>query len=274
MVLTLGQIVGAPLAGLFIAFCGVKFAFLINALTFFMAMMIMSQMRLSTHPVNALTLNSWKENFKEGFYYLKRYPLLIYMALFMACLNFFMAPLGILLPYYTKIVHDLPAWYLGGLEGAMGLGAVLGTFLLGRVTKRFSNFYIVQISFGLMGVSLIFFVHLPGLVLPLLALSLFGLMEVWSTIPVRTRIILGVPHHFRSRVGTLMMLGGQMTAPLGVALTSIGLDRIGLNSVIFIMGGALIILTPFLFIIPRFYHFLSSSVEQSVLVLQKEESTK
>ncbi|HWU42056.1 MAG TPA: hypothetical protein VN132_01420, partial [Bdellovibrio sp.] len=73
-----------------------------------------------------------------------------------------------------------------------------------------------------------------------------------ANIPIGTQITLSVPDSHLARVGSIMGFLGAGITPLGIAAAGLLISKFGLTISLVAMGGLLVLLTPLMFIIPKF----------------------
>lgn len=127
-VIQVAAVFGALLGGVFIHLIGTDGAFLFNAITYVTSFLLVHRIRTDLSQPTAK--ESFKTQFVTGFNYLrKNKPIFSLLGLFLS-LNFFFAPLTLLLPVLTKDVLHKGANWLAMFECALALGGVAMTLYL------------------------------------------------------------------------------------------------------------------------------------------------
>ena len=185
-------------------------------------------------------------------------------------LNFFVAPITVLMPFYVQ--HDLRAsvdWY-GYLLASAGVGSLLGYLLAGfiRINGRRRAWTIISAAIiacaGLSSLALIKFTFFA-----LGDLLLVGIMGGFINVTAINLLQLTTPAEIRGRVfGFLGTLTGGLT-PVGMGLAGVVADLTGRNiPVIYGLSGAIAgTLVIFLATRPAFRTFLATEFGENNTVI-------
>jgi MFS family permease len=179
-----------------------------------------------------------------------RTALLLSMAL-----NFLIAPVLVLLPFYVEDFLKLsPAWY-GYLMAAFGFGSLLGFLLTGAFPPR-GRAREAAVGGGLV---------LQSALIPLLLLApragvqlagflLIGILNGVINVSFMTLLQLNTPPELLGRVQSLSMTVSAAVMPLGMALAGIVFDLIGQDVVLmFAVSGGLTLACSILGLASRSY---------------------
>jgi MFS family permease len=159
----------------------------------------------------------WMLDLTRGFQFLYAVRVLFALALVAMLLNFFLAPLFVVLPVLVKQGRGLPPWYLGALESSMGAGAIVGATLAGWLCRTLMTDRVIVLGIGLIGISVGSLPWMPGLALPIVAMLCFGAAASLANIPIMSQLAVATPDTYRSRVNSIMLFLCMGVAPLGVA---------------------------------------------------------
>lgn len=127
--------------------------------------------------------------------------------------------------FVSRILHG-SATLFGWLVTAQGVGSLLGTLLVGRLSKHLQPVQLVLLGICVSGPLLFLLVDLPALPVVFTSRILGGIFVVFFSIGSRTLIQNVVTDEFRGRVfgfygttySTLMMIGLALSSTLGDAL--------------------------------------------------------
>lgn len=188
-------------------------------------------------------------SFREGFSYIWRNVGLRSLIFYATALNFLGAPLlNVVFPYFGKEVLLLEAQQYGTIQAMLPVGFLIGTVLVGYLTKKFRKESLLTAGITLQGliVGLQGFFAIPsvygnaGLVNTLVALSgsllLIGLLNTLVNVPFQVMLQETVPDGYRGRVYGLLDSIGQMLVPLSMAFSGVLVDSFSVAS-LFIGGG-------------------------------------
>lgn len=237
-----GQGTGAILYRLF----GTPVIALVNGIIFLISALLENLIKVSPSKAiveegNKLSTKQLAGNIKEGFVYVMSVPGLRNVFFTTAVINFFLAPILMLLPFYIEDTMKLSADWFGSMMVALSLG-VMGGYILAGVAKVpakyrdkaiFASLMILSGSFGALGV-------VNNITFALVAISFAGLMSGYVSINFLTLMQTNTENHLRGRVfGYLTTLTGGL-APLAAALSGIIADALDKNiSLIYISCGVI-----------------------------------
>ncbi|MBM2832371.1 MAG: major facilitator superfamily 1 [Dehalococcoidia bacterium] len=230
------RVVGMPLAGLLIAWFGTGPVFGLRAVGCLLAVVWLLMARVPATPNDGKRRNRWRE-LVEGFVYLKGHT----MVLAQVCMYFFsyFATQGYssFLPIFaTDILKVGPVQY-GWLQGAAGVGALVGLFVLASVVDFRRKGLYLFVSGTAMTLAIFFFALSPWLIASLLLLVIVGAMNNTYQTVNNTIIQTQIPDNVRGRVMSIrelisglgplsgMLVGwlaGYMGVQSTVAIVSLG----------------------------------------------------
>ena len=211
----MARLIGPMIAAGVIAAVGVAGAFTFNALTF-IPLLIALFLALPNMPAPARPASvSLFHEIREGLHFVWSSPgtrrLVIMSMIFM----FLSAPLQGLLPVFAlSVLHGGPTLF-GSMLSAIGLGSILGAFVLGMIPEYYPRHHLIPLSmciFSAIGV-LFSFSKLPGLSLGILVFC--GMFWLLSLNPTNTANQLLATDANRGRVLSVMLLAQQGGMPLG-----------------------------------------------------------
>lgn len=263
------SIIGGILGGVIVSALGVFGAFLIDTLSYLTAAFCSSLIRAETKAKrknggsNLRGLVEWKNELFGGFSLLYRIPVLFWISGIAMLMNLSLAPLGVVLPVLAKEGRGMPAWFLGGLESSIGLGAIVGAISISLAQKCFRPHIFMVLAIAMIGIGVCLLPWVPNVLLPLTVLFWIGIGSSWANILLGTQISLTLPDTYRARIGSIMGFMCNGVSPLGVAGAGYLISLLGLDQTLVIMGALVALLAPFLLFIPRLGEFLSVKPEQA-----------
>lgn len=189
--------------------------------------------------------NVFLRSFKEGFAYIWQNAGLRSLIFFAVGLNFLGAPLfNVVLPYLGKEVLGLQPEHFGTVQASLPVGFLIGTILIGYLTKRFKkeNLLASGIIFqGVVGVLLgllalpLFYENLSlGFILLFLSFGMviIGILNTLVNVPFQVMMQETVPDHFRGRVNGLLDSLVQMLVPISMALAGVLIDGFSIAGIL------------------------------------------
>ena len=222
----LSRAVGPALGGVVVAASGPAGVFLLNAASFVGVIFVLYRWH-RTPRKNALPAERMVGAIRSGIRYVHYAPplraVLVRTGIFISCGS----ALWALLPLVARQHLKLGSLGYGVLLGCLGVGAVVGAFLLPRVRQRISVdslLVIATIVFAIATVSLAY-VHSLGLLY--LALTAGGLawIAMMSSLNVATQLV--VPSWVLSRALAVYQLVFQGGLAIGSAVWGIAAERFG-----------------------------------------------
>ncbi|MFN9296216.1 MAG: MFS transporter [Acidobacteriota bacterium] len=211
----LARIAGPALGGFTIGLWGEAWCFALNALSFGAVLLGLLRMRL---PVAPRMQRPAREAIRELIGFLRESPLEARLLLLCALLNVGFSGVFVLNPFFAEdLFHRGPAG-LGALTAAMGIGAVVGTYLLAAQRNPAALPRVSILSGLLLGAALLVFAASPRFELSLLAMALAGGALMRQNAATNSTLQRSVPPRLRGRVVALFGTTVVGMAPIGAAL--------------------------------------------------------
>jgi MFS family permease len=150
----MARLVGPAASGMILQRFGAGFCFILNAVSFIAVITSLLLMKFAPFKQAAARKKVTAE-LAEGFQYIRQTPALSRLIWLMACLSLFVLPYDTLEPVFAKVIFKGNAAIYGYLGGCMGLGALIGTFVLASVKKgtdlrKFLLRSVIVLGMGLM----------------------------------------------------------------------------------------------------------------------------
>jgi MFS family permease len=211
----LARLIGPFLAGLLIIQVGVTAAFAINALSFLPVLFALWMLpgpegTDATIPERPL----WRD-LGTGLRTVWSQPGLRRLAIMLASFMFFSAPAQGLLAVYVQQVMGGDSRLYGGMVGAMGLGALLGAFALGRIPRYYPRHHLIPLAMCLAAGSMLFLSTTIRPVPGLIAMAGVGFFWMLSLNSTNAAAQLLAPDEHRGRIMSVVLLCNQGFLPLG-----------------------------------------------------------
>lgn len=253
---SIGSVAGGIVGGLVVSYAGVKGAFLIDCFSFLLAGVFTAMIKADTRPTRGAARQGWKQEFSGGFRLIASVPLLFWLCIIAMFMNLCLSPLAIVLPVLAKEARAMPAWFLGGLESSISLGAILGAVTLGYARKWASGRAVLILSISMIGFGVSLLPWVPNAFLPLTVLFWVGVGSSWANISIGTQVNLTVPDAYRGRLGAIMGFLCSGISPLGIACAGILLASLGLTNFLVSMGLSVVALSLLILLIPKMKAFM------------------
>lgn len=217
---TMNNFVGPPLGGVLIA-VALALPFFLNAGLLAVGAALIFALSGSFLPKGQTTSGKiqWRVEMGEGFRWLWNHRLLRTLAVVLGVMNMLSALAFVLMVLFAQEILGLfEGWQFGVVITGTAIGAVLGSLVADRITKRLSPGTSLQVSVVGMGLSftVIALTSSAGVVwLVGVASGLFIVLWNVITVSLRQRII---PDHLLGRVNSVYRFFGWGTISLGTLL--------------------------------------------------------
>jgi MFS family permease len=232
-----GYLLGAPLAGLLIAWFGVGFAMWVTVGAFVAAGAAVSTLRqVAPHPRDRSSVAS--TGLRGVFAFIWRDPALRALFVFPTVAVMLVAPLvPLVLPVLARQTFDDPV-VLGVMVATYGIGGLLGAASFGMLGGRVPRRRLFVGVFGLVPATLAGVALSPSLFLILAILLTLG-AAVGSLVPLMATIRQErAPAHLLARVVGLSTASIPVTGPVGVLTTGLLIDAVGLRQTLLLSAVA------------------------------------
>jgi predicted MFS family arabinose efflux permease len=231
-----GYLLGAPLAGVLIAWFGVEVAIGVTAGAFVVAGAVVSRLRVEhAHHAEAPAPT---RGLREAFAFIWHDPALRALFLFPTVAVMLVAPLvPLVLPVLAREAFGTPV-VLGVMVAGYGVGGLLGAAGFGMLGGRVSRRRLFVGVFSLVPVTLAGITLSPSLVVTVALLLTLG-AAAGSLVPLMATIRQErSPAHLLARVVGLSTASIPVTGPVGVLATGVLIDGVGLQRTLLVMTGA------------------------------------
>jgi MFS family permease len=220
------RLIGPGFGGLIIAAFGLKWAFVLNGISFVPVIAGLLMMNMSAlHPVNKrATANPFIE-LREGLSYAFRTPAVFVIIILVAIVGTFGYNFTVMLPLLARYVLDEGSAGLGFMTAAVGLGALISALML---ASRESATKYTLFAGGMGFTVMLFAVALSDwFLVTLLFLLLLGVANTAFAATANTSLQVATPDHLRGRVMGLYMLLFAGSTPIGGYLTGYMAEHLG-----------------------------------------------
>jgi len=226
--LNLSKLLGPALAGLAIERLGATVCFGLNAVSFVAVIGSLLAMRLPAFVAKPTTQNLRAE-LTEGFRYVQATPAIRFIITTLGLTALLVLPFTTLMPVFAKDVFGGTASTFGWLDGAIGLGGLIGALYLAGLPPATDLNRVVTVTTFVFGAGLLLFAYTPwyGLALAFLVVAAFGMMAQ-TTISVTLLQTLVLPA-MRGRVISLYVLVYTTMLPLGSVVVGAASQRFGVR---------------------------------------------
>ena len=236
----MSRLAGPVLAGLVIAASSVNMAFAINAATFLVAIYALWRLPGARFQTRNHAGSPWHD-LLAGLSFVWRHRGTRRLAMMAVCFMFLSAPVTGLLPVFAQdVLHGRASLY-GFMLGAIGLGAVAGVLILGRIPWYYPRHHLIPLAMGTWALLAFGYSFSTLEVLSLPLLFACGIFWLLALNPVNTANQLLASDENRGRVMSVMLLCNQGSMPLGHLCAGFLTHLMPAPLVVRVMSGALIL---------------------------------
>jgi MFS family permease len=229
------RFVGPSLAGLLLAAFGEAWCFLVNALCYLAIIATYAAVRVrQREPAHAGT--QWWRQLASGFSYAFGFAGTRRLLLLLMTVGFFTAPWQSLMPIFAAKTFSGDSRTFGFLIGAVGLGAVAGTFLLAARSSVRGLGRVIASTTVAAGAALAGFSMSGVLWLSLVLLAVFGAGLVVTAASINTILQTVAEEDKRARIISMYVMCFLGFAPIGNFIAGALAEAIGVHWTLFCCG--------------------------------------
>lgn len=235
------QMLGAPIAGILIVFIGAIGVLWIDAATFLISaitiqLFIPVVLFKKQAEIQAESENSYFEDLREGFRFVKNDPLILTIIVVVMLTNMIDSAMhGVTYPIYILELYG-NAWSLGVVLGVFGASALVGTLFYSWLGEKYSRRWVFIITFMIVGTRFFFMLLYPSLPI-LIGISILTGLAVGPINPILSVISYErIPDHMRARVFGLLSAGVLVAMPAGALMAGFLLEYVGMTPALMIYG--------------------------------------
>jgi MFS family permease len=225
------RLIGPGIGGLVIAAFGLKWAFLLNGLSFVPVITSLLMMNMThLYGVGKKAAGNPLVELREGLSYAFRTPAVMMIIILVAIIGTFGYNFTVMLPLLARYVLDQGSAGLGFMTAAVGLGALISALALaGRKAATKEMMFAGGAGFAVM----LFAVAVSQwFVATLFFLLLLGIANTAFAATANTSLQIATPDHLRGRVMALYMLLFAGSTPIGGFLTGFMAEHLGVPTAI------------------------------------------
>jgi|GEM_PF-5954527 len=223
MIATIMRIVGPAIAGILIAFLGSSWTIGLNGLTFFIsATFLLFLTNTQINPPKKQekkykeTLQSLKQDIKEGFDYLIKHPVLWPITVFSAVMNISIMGVSGLFIFESKVTQGVSAESTSMIFWISGIFAFLASISVKYINKYLTKGQLVRFGALTVGLGLGLVAIFPSIWAMITCFTLLLVIGLFVNVSMTTLRQEIVPDHLLGRVMTTTRVLNQSLAPLAV----------------------------------------------------------
>jgi len=229
------RFVGPSVAGLLLALLGEAWCFLANALCYLAIITTYAAVRVKSREMPPAGVKWWRQ-LASGFAYAFGYTGTRRLLLLLMMVGFFSAPWQSLMPIFAGETFGGDSKTFGFLIGAVGMGAVLGTFVLAARTSVRGLGRVISATTITAGAALVGFSLSGTLWLSLVFLAVFGAGLVVTAASINTILQTLAEEDKRARIISMYVMCFLGFAPIGNFVAGALAEVIGVHWTLFACG--------------------------------------
>ncbi len=222
----LARLIGPALSGMVLQKFGAGVCFVVNAVSFIAVIISLLLMKFPDFKPPAIKKKVTSE-LAEGLKYLKQTPAISMLILLMLCLSLLILPYDTMEPVFAKVIFKGNAATYGYISGCIGLGALIGSFLLASAKKGINLKMVLILSIATLGMGLILFSRTSYFAPALPFAVILGLGSITPMSTSITIIQIEAAANMRGRVMSFVAMAYFGMIPLGSLLIGTISQKLG-----------------------------------------------
>ncbi|MDH4222554.1 MAG: MFS transporter [candidate division Zixibacteria bacterium] len=233
----LSGVFGPALGGVLVALYGAGTVMLMDGLSFFISSIAIFLVRIKTEKTLVQQVKKkFLHDLLEGLNYIRAETGIIELVILFSLLNFFVAPIGVLIPLVVKNILKMGAEGFGILGSSISVGMVLGSLILGMTGGKIKKGISIVSGITVAGFLLALFGISESFWISIFLLGGCGFGVSFANIIVPSVLQTKIPHEKQGRVfGTLGTISGGLR-PVSLALVGVLGGLLSVQMIIFFCG--------------------------------------
>ena len=246
----LARLIGPALSGLVLQRFGAGICFSLNALSFIAVIASLVLMKFPEFKPLVIKKKVTAE-LAEGLRYVKQTPAISMLILLLICISVFVLPYDTMVPVFARVVFKGSAATYGYITSSIGLGALLGSFLLASAKKGINLRILLLVSIIVLGAGLILFSQMSHFAIALPFAIILGLGSLTPMSATITIVQIEAASNMRGRMMSFIAMAFFGMLPLGSLIVGAVSQKIGAPLTMLCQGIlAILIATVFFKLLP------------------------
>jgi predicted MFS family arabinose efflux permease len=239
----LAIIVGPALAGVSIGLVGFKGAFVIDAITYALGLLVLPLVQLhppvtdADHPVEDGDEPPVRlRDAFDGWGLVRRTPMLRRVVTCTGAVHLLYGAALLAEPLYVRDTLERSEGVFAALQTVFGIFLVAGGLVAARIGERMASFRWVAVGVGASGLTAIVYLGTPILGVAFLGVALWGVATALISGPSRTVLQRATPGRAHGRVLSADFVTANFAELVGVALAGLAVSAVGVPPTIMLLG--------------------------------------
>ena len=256
LLMAIGNVISPAIAAFIYGGFGLKAVFIVNAISFYISAFseVFLVIPRNEKSKEKLSLNKFANEFKDGINFILKKRDIVNVVSLAVILNFAFGSFSIGVAFLSKIILKVSDFQYGAIDSFGVIGMILGTFMVGWFSKKYSIGKNVYINLMITAIFLSLFSIVALKPLVDIEGSIFYLYLLMLTITLGMCIFLSiantfinsglqsiVPLEFLGRVSTVVSTGCMLANPISSMVYGYLFDKINVSSIFLISSGIMII---------------------------------
>jgi MFS transporter, DHA3 family, macrolide efflux protein len=241
--LQLIRVISPAAAGALVAWAGEKVCFYLDSASFLLSAAILSVINLSRKPEeHQKGINAVTAELLQGLKYIKNNRDILFLIVTMTSSVFAIAAFDSIIVVYVRDILNADSRIFGTLISLVGIGTILGSFVIGKFGQRWSKLYLVILGIFWIGLNILSLAVLSSTWATLACSFSLGLSAACVLIPSQTLLQEESPQSLLGRVSSTAM-SLMTTAQLGAFLIAGTLAAaIGVRNLYYSLAAMLVVI--------------------------------
>jgi hypothetical protein len=224
--IAISNVIGAMLGGIFIAAIGFKGSIAVNILTYIVSFLFVSLIRKNLKSSSEQERESYINDIKNGFLYLKNEKKdILKLLLFFGILNIFVSPILMFIPIIVKFILAEQVKWLAIGETFFALGVLLGSFLMSFKKTIEGNIKILMLTIFSFSVSFLLTAYSKIPILTSFYLFISGLSISIGNVAIVSYFQSKIDNEYKGRFFSLVNAVVYSIMPLSFILNGFMLEH-------------------------------------------------
>lgn len=256
LLMEIGNVISPAIAAFIYGSFGLEAVFIVNAISFYVSAFseVFLVIPRNIKSREKLSLNKFTDEFKDGIKFILKKRDIVNIVSLAVILNFALGSFSIGSAYISKIILKVSDLQYGVIDTFGVIGMILGTFIVGWFSKKYSIGKNIYISLMIASVFLSLYaivalkplLEIQGSIVYLYLLMLIITFGMCIFISIANTFINSgfqsiVPLDFLGRVSTVVSTGCMLANPLSSMIYGYLFDKINVSSIFLISSGIMII---------------------------------
>lgn len=246
----ISSVLGTFLGSVIIAITGVKFAFLFNAISFLISLIIVCTIK-NKLPSKAKIYNNYNNEFIEGFRYIYDDKSLLYLVMIFTIINFFSAPLIIMIPMIVKFSLHSTVTLAAIFEGVLSIGSLIMALILSFRASKGNEYNKLFWGLILMGLAIVSIGMTSGKYIMCLLFFIIGVCLSLVNAIAFSIFQHKVPEYMKGRFFAILTTASFATIPVAYMMNSFLTQWMSLSLILIIDGGLTTFVSLWVLFIPK-----------------------